>query len=163
MLIRDEVPADAPILDRMITESFLTARVSSGTEAEVVRRLRADGWLLLSLVAEEDGVILGHVAVSRATVAGQEGWALFGPLAVTPSRQGQGIGTALMQAALARLKGTAPGAALVGNPDYYRRFGFHPWPGFQQDGVPPEVTLALPLAEGITPTGALVCHPALTL
>jgi Predicted acetyltransferase len=51
MHIRDETPGDAPLLDRMITETFLTARVAGGREAEVVRRLRADGQLWLSLVA----------------------------------------------------------------------------------------------------------------
>jgi len=163
MKIRDEIPADAPLLDRMITESFLTARVASGREAEVVRRLRADGALWLSLVAEEAGVILGHIAVSPSSVGGQAGWALIGPLAVAPLHQGQGIGSALMGAALDRLRGQAPGVVLVGNPDYYRRFGFRPWPGLFQQGVPPEVTLALPLAPGITPTGEHRCHPALSI
>lgn len=160
MKIRDEIPADAPLLDRMITESFLTARVASGGEAGIVRRLREDGALWLSLVAEDAGAILGHVAVSPSSVGGQAGWALIGPLAVAPGHQGQGIGSALMHAVLDRLQGRAPGVVLVGDPGYYRSFGFRPFDGLHLPGIPPEVTLALPFGPDTVPKGALVCHPA---
>ena len=103
------------------------------------------------------------VAVSAARIGADAGWSLFGPLAVAPDRQRQGIGSALMTEALTRLRGSVRGAVLVGNPAYYRRFGFHAWPGLFLPGVPPEVTLALPLDPGVEPGGELVCHPAFAL
>lgn len=163
MRIRPEIASDATRIDTVVTEAFKTAAHASGTEAQIVRLLRADGALQLSLVAEEDGVIRGYVAVSAARIGDAAGWSLFGPLAVSPERQRQGIGSALMTEALARLRGAARGAVLVGDPTYYRRFGFRVWPGLFLPGVPDYATLALPLEPGVEPAGELFLHPAFAL
>ena len=76
-------------------------------------------------MAERDGQILGHVALSPVAINGQSNWFGLGPIAVIPERQKQGVGTALMKRALAGLQQiTASGCVLVGNPDFYSRFGF---------------------------------------
>ena len=159
VLIRAETPADHDALDRLITAAFLILPISDGTEAQIVRGLRADSALWLSLVAERAGKPVGHVAVSRARVGAQSGWALFGPLAVTPDLHRRGIGGALMRAALDEVRGQAPGAVLVGSPAYYGRFGFRSFHSLRMDGVPQEFTLALPFG-GAEPSGTLICHPA---
>ncbi|MCA0432448.1 MAG: N-acetyltransferase [Proteobacteria bacterium] len=162
MLIRNETAADIPAISHVVTEALLLLPQSTGTEARIVERLRADRALALSLVAEEEGQVIGHLAASAARIGPQEGWGLIGPLAVLPSRHRQGIGSALMAEALNRLRATSRGAALVGNPAYYGRFGFRAFPGFGVAGCPPEVVLALPF-DGIAPHGELIHHPAFGL
>ena len=80
-------------------------------------------------------------------------------LAVAPVRHGQGIGSALMTEALRRLRATCRGAALVGDPGYYARFGFRTFPGLKVTGCPPEVVQAVPF-DGSEPAGELNHHPA---
>lgn len=162
MLIRDETVGDIPAISRLVTKAFLTLAQSSGTEAAIVERLRAEGALILSLVAEAEGELIGHLAASAARIGTQDGWALIGPLAVLPSLHRQGIGTALMGEALRRLRSSFRGAALVGDPAYYRRFGFRTFPGFGVAGCPPEVVQALPF-DGTEPRGELIHHPAFGL
>lgn len=159
MLIRNETVDDIPTISRLVTEAFRTLPQSTGTEAHIVETLRAEGALDLSLVAEEKGEVVGHLAASAARIGAQDGWSLIGPLAVLPSRHRQGVGTALMTEALRRLRATSRGAALVGHPAYYGRFGFRAFPGLSVAGIPPEVVLALPF-DGIEPRGELVHHPA---
>ena len=68
---------------------------------------------------------MGHVALSPVTINGQGNWLGLGPIAVIPERQKQGFCTALIKRALAELNQIiAGGCVLVGNPDYYSRFGF---------------------------------------
>ena len=163
MIIRSETgtAADNAALARLVTRAFATARVASGTEAEVLARLRESGALSLSLVAEEAGQLIGQIAASPATIGGAGGWACLGPLAVAPEAQGRGVGSALMRAALDRLAAHgAAGAVLVGEPAYYGRFGFVADPAVVLAGVPARYVLVKPLA-GPAPAGALVCAPAL--
>lgn len=159
MLIRNETAGDIPAISRLVTEAFLMLAQSTGTEASIVEKLRAERALALSLVAEEEGEVIGYLAASAARIGTQEGWGLIGPLAVLPSRHRQGIGTALMAEALRRLRATSRGAALVGDPAYYGRFGFRAFPGLGIAGCPPEVVQALPF-DGIAPRGELDHHPA---
>lgn len=161
-MIRNENVADIPAISRLVAEAFLMLAHSTGTEARVVEALRADGALALSLVAEEDGEVVGYLAASAARVGRQDGWGLIGPLAVLPARHRQGIGSALMVEALRRLRTTCRGAALVGDPAYYGRFGFRAFPGLSLTGCPPEVVQALPF-DGIAPRGELIHHPAFSL
>lgn len=160
--IRDEGAADAPAIARLVTEALRLLPQSTGTEAAIVERLRADGALALSLVAEDGGRPVGYLAASAARVGMHAGWGLIGPLAVLPSRHRQGIGSALMAEALRRLRATCRGAALVGDPAYYARFGFCAFPGLGVTGCPPEVVLALPF-DGSAPCGELIHHPAFGL
>ncbi|MDQ8698466.1 N-acetyltransferase [Hyphomicrobium sp. LHD-15] len=162
MLIRNETMGDIPAISRLVTEALLMLAQSSGTEASIVERLRAEGALALSLVAEEEGEVIGYLAASAARIGSEGGWGLIGPLVVLPSRHRQGIGTALMEEALSRLQATSRGAALVGDPTYYGRFGFRSFPGLGVAGCPPEVVQALPF-DGIEPRGELIHHPAFGL
>lgn len=162
MLIRNETAGDIPAISRLVTEALLMLAQSTGTEARIVETLRAEDALALSLVAEEDGEVIGYLAASAARVGTQDGWALIGPLVVSPSRHRQGIGSALMAEALRRLRTTSRGAALVGDPAYYSRFGFRAYPGLSVVGCPPEVVQALPF-DGIQPCGELIHHPAFGL
>lgn len=162
MLIRDETARDIPAISRLVTEALLMLAQSTGTEAGIVGKLRAEDALTLSLVAEEDGEVIGYLAASPARIGEQGGWSLIGPLVVSPSRHRQGIGTALMAEALRRLRTTSRGAALVGDPVYYGRFGFRAFPGLGVAGCPPEVVQALPF-DGAEPRGELIHHPAFGL
>lgn len=162
MLIRSEAPSDVPAISRLVTEALLLLPQSTGTEARIVETLRAEGALALSLVAEDGGEVIGYLAASAARVGTQNGWGLIGPLVVLPSRHRQGIGTALMMEALSRLRVATRGAALVGDPAYYGRFGFRAFPGLRVAGCPPDVVQALPF-DGIEPRGELIHHPAFGL
>lgn len=162
MLIRDETASDIPAISRLVTEALRMLAQSTGTEARIVEKLRAEGALALSLVAEEGGEAIGYLAASPARVGPQDNWSLIGPLVVLPSRHRQGIGTALMAEALRRLRATSRGAALVGDPAYYGRFGFRAFPGLGVTGCPPEVVQALPF-DGTAPRGEVIHHPAFGL
>ncbi len=88
--------------------------------------MRAAGALSLSLVAVEDDVIIGHVALSPVVIQDAVGdWFGLGPLSVEPGRRRRGIGARLVDTAIARLRARgAAGCVLLGDPAYYRRFGF---------------------------------------
>jgi putative acetyltransferase len=105
-----------------------TAAFGRELEAQIVDDIRESPAFIpdLSLVAEADGTVVGHVLISRGCVEPSgEAILLLGPIGVLPDRQGQGIGRALTEAALegARRLG-APCVALIGDPALYERFGF---------------------------------------
>jgi len=162
MLIRSEIASDISVIGRVVTEALRMLPQSTGTEAAIVERLRAEDGLMLSLIAEEEGEVLGYLAASEASIGGEGGWGLIGPLAVLPSRHGEGIGSVLMMEALRRLQGPCRGAVLVGDPAYYGRFGFRTFPGLDVSGCPPEVVQALPFDES-RPHGEVIHHPAFGL
>jgi putative acetyltransferase len=125
ILIRDEIPADLATIYELNRLAFGRA-----VEAELVDRLRQHGKLLISLVAVEDGEVLGHIAFSRVWLVpatpGLSGAGLA-PLAVLPERQGQGIGSELCRQGLERCRRLGLDyAILFGHPGYYPRFGFKP-------------------------------------
>lgn len=159
MLIRDETEQDIQAISHVITEAMKLLAQATGAEAGIVEKLRADNALTLSLVAEVEGEVVGYLAGSDARVGTQGGWGLIGPLAVLPSRHRQGVGTALMEEALRRLRLTSRGAALVGDPAYYSRFGFRAFPHLTVAGCPPEFVLAKSFDDS-DPHGELMHHPA---
>lgn len=98
MIIRPERETDLPAIDRINLEAFKDHPYSHQTEHLIVRALRAAGALTLSLVAEAEGEVVGHIAFSPALIDGQDlGWYTLGPVAVLPGHQGQGIGAALVR------------------------------------------------------------------
>ncbi|RJG15423.1 GNAT family N-acetyltransferase [Massilia cavernae] len=138
--IRGETPADARAIRALTEAAFRAAPHTSHTEQFIVDALRRAGVLSLSLVADEGGALAGHVAVSPVTVSdGSGGWYGLGPISVLPARQGKGIGSLLMDAALAELRRMgAAGCVVLGDPAYYSRFGFEASPRLALPGVPAE-------------------------
>lgn len=161
VLIRDETPADLPAITDVTVAAFRTVDVSGQTEHFIIDALRAAGALTLSLVAEREGRVVGHIAFSPVTVSdGTPEWYGLGPVAVEPGLQGRGIGGALIGEGLRRLTDRgARGCCLVGHPEYYPRFGFAPLEGLSHEGVPPEVFLALSF-QPPNPRGNVQFHPA---
>lgn len=159
--IRPETPADIDAIRDITLAAFKTLEVSNQTEHFIVAALRAADALTLSLVAERDGQVVGHIAFSPVVLSdGTPDWYGLGPVSVAPECQRQGIGKALIEAGLAQLKARhARGVCLVGHPEYYRKFGFENTPGLALEGVPPEVFFALSF-DGRVPQGTVDFHPA---
>lgn len=160
-VIRNEEAADRAAIGELTTAAFLTAAHASGTEAAIVRDLRAASALVLSLVAVgAGGEIVGHAGFSPVETDMPGRWFGLGPLSVAPTQQRAGIGSALVRAGLAQLSGmAAAGVVLVGEPAYYGRFGFAARPGLVCDGVPDLYVQAL--AFDIPPAWARIAfHPA---
>jgi putative acetyltransferase len=163
IVIRDEADADVSVITEVTVAAFKTLEISQHTEQFVVEALRAAKALTVSLVAELDGRVIGHIAFSPVTMSdGTRHWYGLGPVSVLPEYQKQGIGKALIQEGLSRLKGMkAQGCCLVGHPAYYRQFGFVNVPELVLEGVPPEVFLALPFGAQ-TPHGTVTFHDGFT-
>jgi len=160
MLIRNEKESDINAIYDVTVAAFKDHPYSHQTEQFIVNALRVDGALSLSLVAEVDGKVVGHVAFSPVSISdGSEGWYGLGPVSVLPELQRQGIGKALINEGLTRLKLLgAMGCILVGDPGYYTRFGFKNLPDLIYEGIPQEVFLALPFGNE-KGKGTVTFHP----
>lgn len=163
-------PAECAAIADLVERAFPAVPESDGTEAALVAALRASGDVVadLTLVALESERIVGHVLFSRMHVGDTPALALA-PLAVTPEKQRMGIGSALVRRALERARQVdkAPGAPrfviVLGEPDYYSRFGFTRAANFGiavPEGFPPECFLALELVPGPALANARVRYAA---
>ena len=161
LTIRQESPSDIPAIHALTEAAFLDAPHASHTEQFLVDALRKAGALSISLVAEDDGVTLGHVAVSPVSISdGAPGWYGLGPISVTPERQRQGIGSRLMVEVLQGLREVgASGCVLVGDPAYYARFGFRSGKNLVLPDVPPEYVQAISFSRSL-PQGIVKFHVA---
>jgi putative acetyltransferase len=161
VILRPEASRDWDGIRDVNTVAFQDHPYSQQTEHLIVEALRAADALEVSLVAESDGEVAGHIAFSAADIGGSStGWFLLGPVAVQPGRQGEGIGRALVETGLDALRSRgARGCVLVGDPAFYGQFGFTQYPGVAWHGVPDENVLCL-LLSGEMPTGEVVHHPA---
>jgi putative acetyltransferase len=159
IIIRNERGTDVDAIAEVTVAGFRTLAISNHTEQFIIAALRAAKALTVSLVAESDGRVVGHVAFSPVTISdGTRNWYGLGPVSVLPEYQRKGIGKALILEGLARLKAlNAQGCCLVGHPDYYRKFGFKNTPGLVHEGVPQEVFFALSF-DGHTPQGTVTFH-----
>ena len=158
-VIRSEADTDATAIAEVTVAAFKTLEISNHTEQFIIAALRAANALTVSLVAEVDGRVVGHIAFSPVTMSdGTRSWYGLGPVSVLPAYQRQGIGKALIRTGLSRLKEThAQGCCLVGHPDYYKKLGFRNIPGLVHEGVPQEAFLALSF-NGRTPQGTVTFH-----
>ena len=122
MIIRETLPADFDDISRCILSAF-----QNDGEVALVQQLRADNDVVIELVAEEAGSIVGHVVVSHLSLNPNIGLQCGGvaPLSVLPGHQSNGIGSRLMEAVIERSRSAELDALfLLGDPDYYQRFGF---------------------------------------
>jgi len=161
LTIRPETPADILTIADVTRRAFETLAISQHTEQFIIAGLRAAGALSVSLVAELDGSLVGHIAFSPVEISdGSTGWFGLGPISVEPELQNRGIGTRLMHDGLNAIRQLgAKGCLLVGNLKFYSRFGFRNEPALTLEGVPPEVFLCLAL-DTQKPSGQVSFHPA---
>lgn len=157
--VRLEKNSDIQDIHNTTIAAFLDAPHTEHTEQFIVDALRDSGMLSVSIVAEDSSKIVGHVALSPVTISdGSRDWYGLGPISVVPTEQNKGIGSKLMHAALSELKNLkANGCVLLGDPNYYRRFGFKPIDGLVLPDVPPEYFQAV-LLKGSYPKGTVAYH-----
>jgi len=161
IVIRSETDADISAIAEVTEAAFETLEISNQTEKFIIEALRAAGALKLSLVAEMDGRVIGHIAFSPVSISnGTENWYGLGPVSVLPELQRQGVGKALIREGLSRLRDmSAGGCCLVGHPEYYVKFGFQNLAELVLEGVPPEVFFGLSF-DGHAPRGSVAFHEA---
>jgi putative acetyltransferase len=159
MIIRNETASDIDAIAEVTIAAFRTLPISKHTEQFIINSLRVADALTISLVAEFDGRVAGHVAFSPVTISdGSIGWYGLGPVSVLPVYQKQGIGKLLINKGLSMLKELdGKGCTLVGDPNYYKRFGFRNIPNLVYEGIPQEFFLVLPFTEKV-PQGIVVFH-----
>ncbi len=125
LAIRHETASDREAVFRVEAQAF-----GRDAEARLADALRDAGKTLLSLVAEDDGEIVGHIVFSPMSIesgSASHAAVCLGPIAVAPPHQRRGIGGRLIEAGLAELRDAGHDAVfLLGHPTYYPRFGFRP-------------------------------------
>lgn len=161
MIIRNELESDVEVIFEVTRKAFENHPHSDHVEQLIVNALRAKRALTVSLVAEVEGKVAGHIAFSPVAISdGSLDWYGLGPVSVLPGHQKQGIGQALIREGLAQLKALgARGCVLVGAAEYYARFGFRNIPALILDEIPQIYFLALPFG-GYQPRGTVEFHPA---
>ena len=163
MLIRPEEPKDYEAIYAVNVAAFETP-----AEADLVSLLRKEADPTISLVAEEDGAIAGHIMFSPASLAGHTELKIMGlgPMAVIPTQQRKGIGSRLVKAGLESCRGLGYGAVIVlGHTGFYPRFGFTPSVDFGIEceyDVPKEAFMVMELLPGYLAEahGIIKYHPA---
>ena len=159
IIIRNEIDADYDAITEVTAAAFKTLEISNHTEQFIIEALRANNALTVSLIAEVDGHVVGHVAFSPVTISdGTQNWYGLGPVSVLPEHQRKGIGKSLILEGISRLKGlNAKGCCVVGHPDYYRKLGFKNVSRLLHEGVPQQVFLAMSF-DGHIPQGTVNFH-----
>jgi len=161
--VRAEVADDFNAIDVVNLSAF-----QGEAEAQLVGDLRKSAGFIpdLSLVAELNGRIVGHVVLSRVTLKkGDQSKEILalGPMSVVPSQSHRGIGSELIDAAVARARPLCYEAIVVaGHPDYYQRFGFKPagnWGITCNLDLPDEALTAMELTDGVLAGGGEVEYP----
>ena len=161
MNIRYESISDVASIEAITEEAFRATPHTGHTEQFIVNALRKAGKLTISLVAEIENKLVGHVAVSPVGISdGSRGWYGLGPISVLPEYQRKGVGTRLMEKAIEELRHSgASGCVLLGDPQFYSRFGFKVMPNLVLTDVPPEYFQVLPFTSEI-PAGEVTYHEA---
>lgn len=124
MTIREEIRDDISSIRSVNKTAF-----KDPTEAGLVDVLRENGKLVISLIAKENGKVVGHIAFSGITtdpVLQEERFLALGPLAVLPDKQKKGIGSMLVKSGLEHAKRLGYTRVVLLGGGYYHRFGFVP-------------------------------------
>ncbi len=160
-IIRDAMDADYVGIYQIITNAFKDDPHSNNQEANIVENLRKDNALTVSLVAEINKVVVGHIAFSKVTINNTfDHWYGLAPVSIDPQYQNQGFGGQLIKQGLMRLKSlSAHGCVVLGEPGYYGRFGFESNPELILPGVPSHYFQALSF-NGKMPNGEVKYHDA---
>jgi putative acetyltransferase len=149
VLIRPERETDEAAVHAVNASAFETP-----VEADLVDALRRQAKPIVSLVADDRGAIVGHIMFSPVTLSGHPALRLMGlaPMAVVPTHQRQGIGSALVTTGLEQCRQLGFAAVVVlGHPAYYPRFGFSPSTRFGigcEYDVPEDVFMVMELQAG---------------
>lgn len=114
-------------------------------------------------MAESEEKVIGHIAFTNISIDEKAvSWMGLAPVSVLPNHQGEGVGSALIIEGLERIrKSGMNGCVVLGEPEYYNRFGFHQSERLKLEGVPPEYFLANSFTEDI-PSGVVEYHPLFT-
>ena len=161
--VRAEVADDFNAIDVVNLSAF-----QGEAEAQLVGDLRKSAGFIpdLSLVAELNGRIVGHVVLSKVQLKSgdkKKDILALGPMSVVPSQSHRGIGSELIDAAVARAKPLCYAAIVVaGHPEYYQRFGFKPaadWSVSCNLAIPDDALLAMELVDGALAGGGEVEYP----
>ena len=163
MRIRAEAKRDRAAVRAINIEAF-----ENQAEADLVDALREQANAIVSLVAEQDGTIVGHIMFSPVALIGHPELRIMGlaPMAIASTQQRRGIGTALVRAGLEQCSALGSGAVVVlGHPTYYPRFGFVPstrWNIRCEYEAPTEAFMAIELQPGYLDgkAGTIRYHPA---
>jgi putative acetyltransferase len=163
MNIRSEKPQDYAAVHLVNEAAFETS-----AEANLVDILRKEAQPIISLVAEERSIVVGHILFSPVTLSNHPDCKIMGlgPMAVLPEQQQKGIGAALIHSGLEECKRLAYGAVVVlGHTGYYPRYGFVPAVLYGitcEYDVPPEVFMVIELQPGYLQDvhGIVQYHPA---
>lgn len=163
MIIRPERPEDRASIHEVNEQAF-----GQAGEADLVDALREQATPFLSIVADDDGKVVGHICFSPVTIEHADGSAVpiigLAPMAVLPGRQNEGIGSRLVRFGLEECSRAGFGAVVVlGHPEYYPRFGFRPasTAGLRSEyDVPDPVFMVLELSVGSDLSGVARYHPA---
>jgi putative acetyltransferase len=163
MLIRDEKRDDQDGVRAVNASAFETS-----SEASLVDSLRERAQPIVSLVAESDGDVVGHIMFSPVSLSDHPELMIMGlaPMAVKPACQHKGIGSALVRAGIARCTELGFGAIVVlGHPEFYPRFGFLPASRFgieSEYDVPDDVFMAMEIQPDYLrdATGTIKYHDA---
>lgn len=164
LTIRPEISQDYGVIYDLTKRAFATMPFADGDEQDLINTLRSADVLSLSLVALYAGRLVGHIAFSPAAAEKPAGhWYALGPVSVEPELQRQGIGSALIYSGLDILKQReAEGCILVGNPEYYQRFGFYIAPENCPADQPEQYYQILPIManeRAIKNSGNIGFHP----
>jgi len=163
VIVRAEVPEDVRAIDVVNLSAF-----QGEDEARLVSAIRRSGDFVpdLSLVAELNGRIVGHLLLSKVKLqrSGESRVVLaLGPMSVVPSQSHRGIGSELIQAAVRRARDMRyPAIVVAGQPDYYQRFDFKPasaWGLISNLRLPEDALTAMELVPGVLNGGGKVVYP----
>ena len=155
MIIRQERSKDFPSVYALVKAAFESAEHADGNEQDLVNALRkSDSYIPeLSLIAEVDGKIVGHIMFTKLKIGNQVQLALA-PLSVMPEYQKLGVGTALIQEGHKRAKALGYGYSVVlGSEKYYPRIGYLPAKNY---GIPSENFMACKLSENAPAVSGVV-------